>query len=228
MKKAYLPSTDLDFRSLATLLVSGGLFTAVAWAVSADWLTGFDTWLLLSLRNAADPADPLGPAWLERAIRDLTALGGNPVLTLVTLGSVGWLWVQRKTPEAGWLLLSIVAGVSLSYLLKAGFARPRPEIVTQGQMVYTASFPSGHAMNTAVVYLSIGLIAAHGQCSRATRTLALGLPALLSLAVGCSRVYLGVHWPSDVIAGWSVGLAWVSVCWLAAGTFWTRMLGGEE
>lgn len=204
------------------LVVSAGLFMALALVLSQGQLAAFDAWLLNALREPLDPADPVGPAWVERAIRDITALGGNPVLILLTLGAGAWLWLRGQASFALLLLIAVVGGVLLNFILKAGFDRPRPDIVPHGQTVYTASFPSGHAMNATIVYLMLGLIAVRRQMQHAAKYLAIVLAGLLAFAIGCSRVYLGVHWPSDVIAGWLAGLAWVSGCWLLAGALCRR------
>jgi len=173
---------------------------------------GFDRAIMLALRSTTDTAIPAGPAWLQATMLDVTALGGTSVLTLITLAVTGFLMVSRKAATAGFVLAAITGGAILSFALKAIFARPRPDVVAHLVQVDTSSFPSGHAMNSAVVYLTLGVLLASTRKSHAVRIYLIAIAIALTLAVGCSRVYLGVHWPSDVIAGWIVGGAWASVC----------------
>ena len=143
--------------------------------------------------------------------------GGVGVLTLLTLAVCGFLLMQGRRRATALVLASVVGGVVLSSLLKLGFDRPRPDLVPHGSLVYTASFPSGHAMMAAVVYLTLGALLARVQSERRLQVYLLALAVLTTVAVGISRVYLGVHWPSDVLAGWTAGAAWALACWLAAG-----------
>ena len=204
--------------SLALLVLGLGVFVFVCIAdevVEGDTLR-LDRWLLLALRAPGDPGDPLGPAWVEEMFRDFTALGGIGVLSLLTLASVGYLWLQDLRRVAWFVLAAILGGLLLSLALKSGFDRPRPELVSHGSLVYTSSFPSGHSMLSAVVYLTGGALLAVVHHARRTRVYLIGCSILATLLVGVSRVYLGVHWPSDVLAGWAAGAAWAAACWLAA------------
>ena len=124
--------------------------------------------------------------------------------------------LARQRGAARLVAVSVGGGTALSSLLKLGFARPRPDLVPHAVEVYTASFPSGHAMLSAVTYLTLAALLARVQPRRRLRIYVLALAVLTSLLVGASRVYLGVHWPSDVAAGWCVGAAWALLCWLAA------------
>jgi undecaprenyl-diphosphatase len=204
--------------SLALVLLGLGLLAFVV--ISGEMLEGhtmrFDRWLLMALRTPGDPGDPIGPLWVEDMFRDFTALGGVGVLSLITLLSVIYLWLQGLQRIAIYTLLAIVGGLLLSTLLKTGFDRPRPDIVTHGSLVYTASFPSGHSMLSAVVYLTGAALLAMVHKTRKLRIYLVGCAILTTLLVGISRIYLGVHWPSDVLAGWAAGMAWASACWLFA------------
>jgi len=182
----------------------------------------FDRWLLLALRASGDPGDPLGPAWVEEMFRDFTALGGTGVLGLLTVTSVGYLWLTGLRRVAVFLLLAIVGGLLLSLALKTGFHRARPDLVSHGAMIYTSSFPSGHSMLSAVVYLTGGALLAVVHPERKVRLYLIGCSILATLLVGVSRVYLGVHWPSDVLAGWAAGAAWAAACWFMALWFQER------
>ena len=176
----------------------------------------FDQWLLMALRVPGDPGDPLGPAWVEEMFRDFTALGGVGVLSLVAAVSVGYLWLLGVRRVAIFLLTAIVGGLLLSTMLKTGFDRPRPDLVTHGSMIYTSSFPSGHSMLSAVVYLTGGALLAIVHSAHRVRVYLICCSVLATFLVGASRVYLGVHWPSDVLAGWAAGTAWAAACWLFA------------
>jgi undecaprenyl-diphosphatase len=213
---------------VATLAVAAVLFafTELADAVVEGDTRAFDEFLLLSLRSATDPSDPLGPRWLEEMMRDFTALGGTGVLTAVTLAVVGFLSLTGKRHAAATVAVAVVSGLLLSQALKWGFARPRPDLVPHGQVVYTQSFPSGHAMLSAVVYLTLGALLARTQPRRRVKLYFLAVAALLTVVVGVSRVYLGVHWPTDVLAGWTVGAGWALLCWLAM--LWLQRRGQVE
>ncbi|MDO8863458.1 phosphatase PAP2 family protein [Haliea sp. E1-2-M8] len=207
-----------EFAALLSLLV---LFAGV-WAfveladeVAEGDTTSIDETLLLSLRNPADHTDPLGPAWLEELGRDFTALGGVGVLVLVSLGALGYLLLARRYRAALFASVAVPGGILLSTLMKVGFDRPRPDLVPHDSIVYTASFPSGHAMMSAVTYLTLAALLIRVQPALRLKAYILLLAILLTLLVGMSRVYLGVHWPTDVLAGWTAGAAWAALCWLA-------------
>lgn len=171
-----------------------------------------DRRLLMALRNPGDPTDPLGPAWVEEMARDVTALGGVAVLAFVTLASAGLTWLQGRRATAGFILLSVGSGLALSSLAKALIDRPRPDLVPHGSHVYTASFPSGHSMMAAVTWLTLALILARGFPRKSLKLYVVSLAVVVTLAVGISRVYLGVHWPTDVLAGWAAGASWALAC----------------
>jgi undecaprenyl-diphosphatase len=175
----------------------------------------FDEAILRALRNPADLADPIGPRWLETAMLDITALGGTAVLTLITAGVVGFLLMDQKRGAALFVLIAVVGGSLLTTLAKFAFARPRPELVAHLVDVSSYSFPSGHAMSSAVTYLTLGALLARTQARKRIKAYLLGVAVLLTLMIGVSRVYLGVHYPSDVLAGWSLGAAWAMLCWQA-------------
>lgn len=176
----------------------------------------FDEAVLLAFRNAADPADPVGPWWLEAMFRDITALGGTAVLTLITLLAIGYLLINRQRGAALLVLVAVAGGTMLSHFLKLGFERPRPDLVAHLVDVQTLSFPSGHAMLSAVTYLTLGALLARVQERKRLKAYVLAVAVLLSLLIGLSRIYLGVHWPTDVLAGWAAGAAWALGCWVVA------------
>jgi undecaprenyl-diphosphatase len=199
---------------LATLSVWA--FVAVADEVVEGETERFDTWAVRVMRRADDPARPIGPDWLAEVGRDLTALGGMAVLSLLTAAVVGFLW-KRRMFAAMWLVIAAtLGGLFASTLLKALFDRPRPSVVPHLSIVHSSSFPSGHSMLAATVYLTLGALL--GRFVEPLRLKAYFLIVALTLTglVGVSRVYMGVHYPTDVLAGWAAGLGWALACWLVA------------
>jgi undecaprenyl-diphosphatase len=200
---------------LAGLCLIGGAlwaFAELADEVEDGESHAFDKANLLALRNPSNPEDPIGPRWLELVARDITSLGGTVVLTLVTLATLGFLLMTRKRGAALLVAVSVAGGTLLSSLLKSGFDRPRPDLVPHAVEVSSASFPSGHAMLATVTYLTLGALLVQVQERRHVQVYLLSWGILLSLLVGASRIYLGVHWPTDVLAGWCVGAAWALLC----------------
>lgn len=201
---------------LLVLLATAGLFVFAKLAsemVEGDTLA-FDRWLLTSV--------PAGPAWLRVAMIDVTALGGGVILALITVIAAGYLVAVRKSRTAAFLVAAVVGGALTSTLLKLAFARARPDLVAHLVDVHSNSFPSGHALNSAVTYLTLGALLARTEDSRTARIYVMAVAIVLTLLIGSSRVYLGVHWPSDVLAGWCLGAAWAVLCSLAARTLQRR------
>lgn len=199
-----------------TVLMAGSLwaFIWISEEVSEGDTHGIDEAILLSLRTPGDHSDPLGPGWVEELGRDVTALGGVGVLTFITLASVVFLILSGKHRAAMFVAAAIASGVLVSVALKSGFDRPRPGLVPHGSIVNSASFPSGHSMMSALVYLTLGALLARLQPKRRLKAYVILLSLLVTVAVGISRVYLGVHWPTDVLAGWAAGAAWAMLCWI--------------
>jgi undecaprenyl-diphosphatase len=205
------------------LLVTMSLLAAGVWifAELADNViegkTGsFDRAVLLALRNPADLTDPVGPKWVEEIGRDMTALGGVGAVTLLTLAVLGFLLLQGKRRTSLFLVLAVGGGLLLSLALKSVFDRPRPDLVPHGSYVSTTSFPSGHSMVSAVTYLTLGALLARVQRQRRLKAYLLLVAFLATGLVGASRVYLGVHWPTDVLSGWTAGSLWALLCWEVA------------
>lgn len=209
----------IELRTLAAGLLiaaAGWFFVELTELAREAQAHAFDTSILLAFREAGDPGDPLGPGWLEEAMRDITSLGSTVVLLLITAAAVLYLGLIRRWTDGLFVLVAVGGGQLLSSLLKFGIERPRPDLVSHLAEVHTMSFPSGHAMLSAVTYLTLGSLLARLAPGRAAKIYVLAVAVLATLLVGISRVYLGVHWPSDVLAGWCAGFAWALLCRLAA------------
>ena len=202
------------------------VFAKIAAEMREGETRDFDQFLLLAFRSKTDLYEPLGPSWLVEVMRDITALGSFTVLGLVTFSVAGFLMLTQKRHAAGIVVLSIISGTLVSSVLKWLFARPRPDLVPHATMVYTQSFPSGHAMLSAVVYLTLGALLARTQAEPKVKVYLLLLAMGLTLTVGISRVYLGVHWPTDVLAGWAGGACWALLWWGI--TLWLQSKGKVE
>jgi undecaprenyl-diphosphatase len=178
-----------------------------------------DTRILQAMRDRIDPSRPRGPAWLESAMLDLTAIGGPWVLGLVVMAVVGFLLLQTRYHTALVVLVTAVSGELVNAALKGFFLRPRPSVIPHLREVVSTSFPSGHAMESAIIYLTMGTMLMRLAESRVTKAYCLLMATLVTLLVGISRVYLGVHYPTDVIGGWIFGFVWASLCWIVAKRF---------
>ena len=215
----------LDRRELRWLVVGLGAcvllfaFLILAGEVAEGDTLAFDTRILQALRSPNDPSRPIGPEWMAGALEDLTALGGPTVLILVILAVVGFLVLQTRYRTALLVAAIAITGEMVNTAMKFGFNRPRPSVVPHLRAVFSSSFPSGHAMESAIVYLTLGAILMRVAERRLTKLYILGIAMLLTFLVGVSRVYLGVHYPTDVIAGWIVGFVWASICWLVTQRF---------
>ena len=203
---------------VAVALVAGGawLFVVIADEVAEGGTASLDRRILLAMRDARDPAHTLGPPWVGEAARDFTAMGGVSVIAFVTLATTRALLMQRKRHAAVLVLVAVCGGALLDAVLKSAFSRPRPDLVPHGSWVSNPSFPSGHSMISAVTYLTLGALLARLEPGKRTKIYFLGLACVLTFLVGLSRVYLGVHWPTDVLAGWTAGAVWALLCWLVA------------
>ncbi|MEY4784732.1 MAG: hypothetical protein RIR41_2667 [Pseudomonadota bacterium] len=176
----------------------------------------FDESILKALREPGEASNPIGPAWLADMMADLTALGGIAVLTLLVVGVVFYLLSVGKRGTALLVGGAVGSGAILSALLKLGFDRPRPDLIAHLSHAYSSSFPSGHAMLSAVTYLTLGVLLARAHERRRTKIIVMTYGVTLTVLIGLSRIYLGVHWPTDVMAGWALGAAWAAVWWLIA------------
>jgi undecaprenyl-diphosphatase len=212
------PAAKLDKAgALISISAIAGLlfaFGVIAQIVSEGKSLTFDQKVILALRDPADPSTPIGPAWVQEAARDLTSLGSIIVLVIMTLMVFGYLVLARK-PAAAWLMIvAVFGGIALNNLLKLVFARPRPDMLYQAVRIFSSSFPSGHAELSAITYLTIAALLAQSQSSFKIGLYCLACASFLTILIGISRVYLGVHYPTDVLGGWCIGAAWALGCWL--------------
>ncbi|MDZ4798989.1 MAG: phosphatase PAP2 family protein [Bryobacteraceae bacterium] len=202
--------------SVAALLVGLSAFALLADEVMEGGTVGIDRKILMAMRNPHNLADPVGPPIVEEAARDITALGGNTILAFLTVVIGVYMMLDGKRRLALFLWGSVCTGTLMGSLLKYGFARPRPALVPHSVYVSYSSFPSGHAMLSAVTFLTLGALLARSDDRRRMKAFFMLVAAGLTLAVGVTRVYLGVHWPTDVLAGWAAGAIWALLCWTVA------------
>ena len=189
-------------------LAAAGVAAHIVEELSEGDTFASDAAILLALRTPGDLARPIGPAWLLQSAIDMSALGGFTLLWLFGAAGVGYLVLRHRRAEAAWLAASLLGASLLDAGLKSFFHRARPQVVPHLAEVSTASFPSGHAMISAAAYLTLGLMLAEADPNPGRRAYLLAFACVLVLLIGCSRVYLGVHWPSDVVAGWCLGGLW--------------------
>jgi len=208
----------VEGRVLAIFLVAvGGAWAAIALldAVAAKETRAFDAWVLRQLRAEDDPGDIVDPAWVEQAWREITALGDTVVLVLVVAAVAGGFFIMRRAAAAWLLIAASSSGVAFYHGLKRLVDRARPPEAFHLAEVATPSFPSGHSMMAAVVYITLWILIARLEVRRSIRIYGLAIALLITVLVGLSRVSLGVHYPTDVLAGWFFGTVWAIVCWLA-------------
>ena len=212
-----LTRTDslLLVRGLLVVLVAW-LFLGVAQLVSGGRTREIDERILLALRTPGNLWQPRGPNWLYSAMRDLTSLGSAAVLTVFTLAVTGYCLVRKQAHAAFLVLGSTLGGAVMMNVLKSFFERPRPTVVPHLVNVSSLSFPSGHAMISAAVYLTLGALLARLVQTRLVKLYCISMAIFFSFIIGMTRVYLGVHYPSDVLAGWTAGLCWALICWTVA------------
>lgn len=200
---------------LIVLAVIGGAlwgFAELADEVADGETHSVDRAVLLAFRMRDNLEQPIGPEWLPYVARDLTAIGGATVLVMLTLAAIGYLLLRRKHDAALFIAASVIGGTLLSSLLKNLFERTRPDVVPHLMEATSASFPSGHSMLAMVTYLTLGSVLAEVHADRRFKVYILSWAVFLSLLVGWSRIYLGVHWPTDVLGGWCLGSAWALAC----------------
>lgn len=186
--------------------------------LAAQFLTGtheFDRMLLFGLPGPHDPAGPNGPKHLVDIAWSMTALGSPEVVALLTAGIVGYLAVARRLGTALLLILFVGAGTLFAFGFKVVFEHLLPHhSVRLDGIVADTSFPSGHAMLSSLTYLTLAFVWARTEPRLGIKVYVVASAAALAGLVGISRIYLGLHWPSDVLAGWIVGTAWAGLSWI--------------
>ena len=200
------------------------IFGVLAAKVMAGNTQKFDDRVLLALRQPGDRSIPIGPVWTLQVARDLTAFGSPIGLGIVTVVVSGYLLLQRRFGLLGFVLASVLSGTVLALVLKDSFHRARPEVVPHLTDISTASFPSGHSLLSSLTYLTLAALLARAVPDFKTKVYFLLVASVLSVLIGVSRLYLGVHFPTDVLAGWCVGSAWALVCCLVAHFISSRRL----
>jgi undecaprenyl-diphosphatase len=198
------------------------VFAALAGEVMEGDTRQFDEWVLSALRQEADPGRVKGPWWLQAGAEDLTALGSPTVLGLTVLAVTGYLFLHGLYRNGLFIFSASVGGWVLNWLLKAAFERTRPDIVPHLREVMSSSFPSGHALTSAAVYLTLGALLMRIAQGRLAKYYCIAIAMFLTFLVGSSRVFLGVHYPTDVIAGWLIGMTWALLCWVVERTLERR------
>ncbi len=204
--KGFYATAGLLLLSGAILAVLGTwTFVEVASEVREGDTQTFDDYVM---RLVAENQHPT----IERAMLEITFLGtGLVVMVIVVIASL-FLWLTRHRYSASLLVFATAGALILNNLLKAGFDRPRPQIFQWGTHVLSSSFPSGHAMSATVVYSMVAFLAARLEAKHFVRWIVMLAATLLIVLIGTSRVYLGVHFPTDILAGVLIGFAWAGFC----------------
>jgi undecaprenyl-diphosphatase len=204
------------------------LFLKLAGEVMEGDTQALDVRLLRALRSSHDITKPIGPDWMEYALLDLTALGSTTVLGLMVFAVAGFLLLHGWYKTTLTVLLTSISGFLVSRTMKTLFLRPRPSLVPHLREVVSSSFPSGHAMDSAIIYLTLAALLMRVAETRLTKAYCLIVALALTFLVGASRVFLGVHYPTDVLGGWIFGFVWASLCWMAAQWFEIGGAGGRK
>ena len=205
-----LLASRLELRTLALIVAIGAAvkgFLELSEVTDLASPSAFDRRILLWFRNPADPADPIGSRAFEEAMRDITALGGFACLLLIVVVAATSLLFFGKVRQATVFVVTVLAAELGGDVLKALYGRPRPQLVPHQVYVYTHSFPSGHALLSAVTFLTLAAILSSLDTRRPFKVFVFSVAILLTVTIGLTRIYLGVHWPTDVLGGWTLGAA---------------------
>lgn len=225
-----MPRLQFPERTFLISLLAGclslWLFIEVADEVREGESHVYDNAILRVLRQPDDVHTLRGPAWMKEATRDITALGGATVITSVTIVVLGFLALRGKFALMTLVLVSVVGGAVWSSVLKQFFDRERPAHIPHLMEAASPSFPSGHSMLAAVTYLTLGALLGRLTNRRREKLYILLVAVGVVVSVGTSRMFLGVHYPTDVLAGWSAGVVWAVAC--ATVARWLQQKGRVE
>jgi len=223
LKPKYFAGVDLKvILSFAAIVLGLTGFFIIAGIVMRGSTDNMDLKILRALRDPLNPYKPIGPEWLFEGMRDITSLGGATVVLVITLIAAGYFLVQKEYTLLALILVVTIGGAVLDIQLKEFFGRVRPSIIPRLVEVKSYGFPSGHSMMSTIVYFSLASLMIRVQGHIHYKIYVLTVAFLLTFIIGISRVYLGVHYPTDVIAGWFMGLAWASFCWYIAWHYYRR------
>lgn len=209
---------------LIFLTIVAGLliFISIANEVMEGETQHFDNYILKSLREPNDVSQPVFPAWVTQSMKDITSLGSGTVLVLFSIIVTGYLLLQKKYYWLWLLLIATIGGALIVWGLKEIIGRTRPTVVTHLLEEKSLSFPSGHSMMSAIVYLTQATLLSRIEKNRIAKIFIISIALLLTFLIGISRVYIGVHYPTDVLAGWIAGISWALLCWYVASLLETR------
>ena len=219
--KCVAPARPLPNNQRMTRLLLGwviGLSLGIYLLIAGhDWLRAegtqrFDEWVLHSLRRPEDQSVPIGPDWLHEAALDATALGSYLVLSLLVSGTAFFLMLTRRYVQSLFTVAAVAGAYGFMFWIKHFVDRERPAVVPHLRDVTLQSFPSGHAMMSAAIYLTLAALASQGVTSPGIRAFWFLCAGALAALTGTSRVFLGVHYPTDVLAGWVIGALWAMMC----------------
>ena len=195
--------------ALAAVLLLA-LFALDAWWALSGMSDAVDHYALVWLRDPGDARTLIVPGWTLQLAIAITSIGGAAIrVPIAVLGVIG-LYVSGRRREAIALFVAVASAAAVLPLIKIGFARARPDLIWQLVHEGKPSFPSGHALGAAVTFPLLGLLS--------TKKGALWIGLGVALLIGLSRVFLGVHWLSDVLGGWLLAAAWVCATLAILGT----------
>jgi undecaprenyl-diphosphatase len=216
VKFRYRPRDRQELIILVGAVIVLGLvwtFIHLADKVSEGDTRQFDEWVLGAVRTGPDRATLRGPRWLQLGAEDVTALGSPTVLGLTVFAVTGYLLLHGLYKNGLFIFVASIGAGVLNWVLKAAFARARPDVVPHLREVMSSSFPSGHALTSAAVFLTLGALLMRIAEGRLAKYYCIATAMFVTFLVGSSRVLLGVHYPTDVVAGWLIGMSWALVCW---------------
>lgn len=184
------------------------LFIILANLIDRSTIRDIDVYFLKMFRQSNDLSKPTGPEWMLETMRDITALGSGTVIAISIIFFAGYLILVKRYHTLSYILFAILGGTAIGLGLKEFVGRVRPDIVPHLTAANSMSFPSGHSMMSVVIYLSLAVLLARIQQNNKVKFYIITSALVICFLIGVSRIYLGVHYPTDVLAGWSLGLAW--------------------